>query len=513
MSNNDNDDNEETKHDLTRVEDLSEFLHQDDPETDAIFAQNDSEDDEDESSEDFPPPFDMNSSIDDLEEDDSLQEGFDEESSEESEFENEDESEEDFDNSFEEEENESFMSNESEDEGFPDIPDSEEESFDALEDNADFSTTDDFEDEDQEETQAVEVDFDDEDSGDASFEDTESFEEESTEESEDNFDSGFEASQDTEENDFTEFSDEEAAEDTGFSDDFTNDSEEEQEEVQEDGPQEVSPLRDIEVSQQDEVNEVPDISTTPAKDRESFADVREFANNMSYGTVKVGGNPAFSILLRGIISEDSHESIIAILNEHGLLGNDEALTRTSLELGHLLIPQISEFSAVFLSGKLRKYARDIQVGLAEEIHNSKSYDNDNKGLVSKRSIFQNKDMKYKREDNEFSIYDILTSTRSSINEYEVLEHIGVVTQSAIHSIGDLSEQTIQYSDTPENADLVIGSNEIYTTLLNTLKTSAFKLGANALLSINYSMSPISDDGETKYNLICTADAVVLQRGS
>lgn len=511
MSNNDNDDNEETKHDLTRVEDLSEFLHQDDPETDAIFAQNDSEQDEEESSEDFPPPFDMNSSIDELEEDDTLQDGFDEESSDESEFENndEDESEEDFDNTFEEEENESFASNESEDEGFPEIPDSEEESFDSLEENTDFNTADDFENEDQEETQAVEVDFDDEDSGDASFEDTESFEEESIEESQDNFDSGFEALQDTEENDFTEFSDEEAAENTGFSEDFSNDSEE----VQEDDPQEVSPLRDIEVSQQDEVNEVPDISTTPAKDRESFADVREFANNMSYGTVKVGGNPAFSILLRGIISEDSHESIIAILNEHGLLGNDEALTRTSLELGHLLIPQISEFSAVFLSGKLRKYARDIQVGLAEEIHNSKSYDNDNKGLVSKRSIFQNKDMKYKREDNEFSIDDILTSTRSSINEYEVLEHIGVITQSAIHSIGDLSEQTIQYSDTPENADLEIGSNEIYTTLLNTLKNSAFKLGANALLSINYSMSPISDDGETKYNLICTADAVVLQRGS
>jgi len=502
---NDNGNDEETKADLTRVEDLSEFLHQEDPEMDAIFAESDEEEEHDE----LPPPFDMNASLDDLEDDesDSFSDSSDDTDEEDNEFDNsfddltESELPDDQENTFATDDENDFQSDfEEETEVAIDYSDDETESedetlyADGFDEQEDFSTEDNFSSSDtlddqdnflNDESEEVPSDMpelpgDDETSAELvsefSEEDSDAFESELEEEVDNSFEEP--------ENEFNEETETETIEN-----DF------------------IQPLEE-QLSEFD--NSLEEISPPPSAPRETFAEVANFANNMSYGTVKVGGNPAFSLLLRGIISEGSHDSILATLNEHGLVGEDENMIKTSLDVGHLLIPQISEYSAVYLAGKLRKYARDVQVGLAEEIHNSKSYDNDSKGLVTKRSIFQNKDLSFKRSESDFNPEDIMTTTQSKFSDAEVSQHLGIISSSGVYELSDLNEQTLEYEDELENSTLEIGSTEIYNLLLKKLKHSAFKIGANAIIGVNYTLTPIQEGELTKYNVICTGDAVITQ---
>lgn len=514
---NNNGNDEETKHDLTRVEDLSEFLHQDDPEADAIFAESAGADEDDS---ELPPPFEFNTSIDDLDDADSSDLSDSEESyemSDQDDFSDSDDeltqdSEDGFENDLEGDYQEEFQ-----DDGQEGLQDDLEDNF---EENSDDNYNDNLED-----------NF--EDNFENNFEDN--FEDDFENNSEDDSTQGSEDTleDDSEDNDeeFDEESDVESFHED-FNEDFNENFDENSEEYLEDDKQgnnqgdftqsnsqlTESPIPHIpdqhdmpEIGDEQSSLETSHIQTTPPQQRETFDEVRNFANNMSYGTVKVGGNPAFTLLLKDIIGEDYHESILAILNEHGLVGDDEKMIRTSLEIGHLLVPQISEYSAIYLAGKLRKYARDVQVGLAEEIHDSKSYEKDTRGLVSKRSIFQNKDLQFKRNESEFDPESMESTTQSKFQHREIVDHLGIVTCSGIYELDELSEQTLEYEDEMDNSQLSIGSTEIYNILLAQLKKKAFKLGANALIGVNYTMTAINQEEATSYNIICTGDAVIISQ--
>lgn len=247
--------------------------------------------------------------------------------------------------------------------------------------------------------------------------------------------------------------------------------------------------------------------------RENFKEVQDFGNAISYGKVQSGGNPAFSVMLKGIDTQD-FDSILSILNEHGLIGQNEGIIKQSLELGVLLIAQISEFSAIFLANKLKQYSTDISIGLSEQIHKSKSYDKDNKGLVTKKSIFQNKDKKYIRENNRFKLEDIIVTKNGQIPNTIINEHFGVIALSKVVSFADLTRQDLSYSNDLKDAKLEIHSLAIYDDLIKELSISAFEKGANAILSVTHSLSSLAEKdehGEVQYQIICSGDAVVVDK--
>ncbi len=444
------------KEDLTRIEDLSEFLHQEDPETDSLF-------------DDEPPPIEtIGAQLANLDDLDNLEE---------------DEESEDFNN--------------------------------FQEFNPNLEVDNDNEVEDQEDDNFPGLPVEDEDDGFPEFESEEIGEVEQLEENEDNFpdfateetdDEDYESEE--EQDDFPVFEEEESD-----NTDFTlqgDDLETEDLEEEFDAAQDLIQPIDDEIIFEESQEQISDNSP-----REDFKDIKDFAKNISYGNVQVGGNPAFSILLKDLLSEDVHDSILAILNEHGLVGENEALFKQSMNLGNLLIAQISEYSAVYLASKLRKYCADIQVGLSEDIHPSRSYEIDNKGLVTKRSIFQNKDKKYKKAEHKFSIEDLLISKQHQISGTIIVEHIGVITTTRLVSLGDLTEQTAQLEASGELSDLKISSTEIYELMIKTLKEQAFEKGANAILSVSHTLNPVlnhqEEDGDLLYQLQCSGDAVIIEK--
>jgi hypothetical protein len=125
---------------------------------------------------------------------------------------------------------------------------------------------------------------------------------------------------------------------------------------------------------------------------EKFEDVKTFAQNFSYGKASLGGgNPPYTIIARNIKYQDDAENILDILSEFGLINDQNRKdTEKAMEFGALIIPQISEYTAIVIAHKLRRFDLDLQVGLSDEVHPSKSGVENPRGLLKKDSLKQNR---------------------------------------------------------------------------------------------------------------------------
>jgi uncharacterized protein YbjQ (UPF0145 family) len=448
----DNDDWSE-KTDMTRIEDLSDFLHEEDPEVDEKLEKSEEENNS------FKEVEDNN---DFLSQDDDETENDNNELADDSSFGNSDE--------FEEETQPNF-----------EIP----EEFSQGDHQDETDDQDDFE---QSEDVNESSEFD-------SFSDNE---EDSEENSEDNLENDSE---------------------TEFNSDFSL-SEEEDDTIENSVTLETPELpdtSDVEAQSLDEnINEfiqpletpnlpIESVNTTH-KTQENFQELREYGNAISYGNVTTGGNPPFSIILRNIIYKEDAEDIFSILKEFGVVTTEtEHTTRQGLDSGSLLISQISEYSAIFLAHKFRRFNLDIRIGLSEQLHHSKSYEGNGKGLVTKDNIHQNINEEVLVKHKISDVKDVILVTTTNLNDFDVHRYIEVITSHTLISheqLEDIDAEVVSYHTS---------INHIYQELATELKSQAYKRGANAVTGINYSLSPLpieKDSTKQLYKVTCFGNAVL-----
>ena len=275
----------------------------------------------------------------------------------------------------------------------------------------------------------------------------------------------------------------------------------------------------------EEVLTVPTSSTQPPppiSPPETFKDIRQFAHNISYGQVTRAGNPPFTLLIRDISYTDDIEDIKIILTEYGLYTDEnKQLVDKSLSNGSLILPQLSEFSAIFLANKLRRFSGDIQLGLSEEIHPSKGVNKQFKGLISKENLLRNTHAGKNLQREQFSINSILLTTTPTIHGQEIRDYLGITTadiivpekffkNDGIHS----SNTTSEVHDILEN--FTIGSSSFYHELIEKIKLQAYELGANGVVGVTYIVTPLiqlenSEKTATNYKIIATGSAVFIQQ--
>jgi uncharacterized protein YbjQ (UPF0145 family) len=294
-----------------------------------------------------------------------------------------------------------------------------------------------------------------------------------------------------------------------------------------------------------DTNEAEDISPSYStmseissnfQEPEKFEEVKTFAHTFSYGQVSVGGNPPFSIIVRNIKYKEDAESIFSLLKEFGIV-TDKNLneTKIALDIGSLLIPQISEFAAIVLAHKFRRFDCDIEFGLSEEIHPTKAGESYNKGLSSKESIRQNKIDTFKKSSPKLDINDIFVSTTSSLEGYEIVQYLGVHSSLAIIEAEELERlkfvQSTQRTKSPvfstekDEADSMTTEEAfddyqksfdgLFIDLVDQLKQKAFKENANALLGLNYQMSQLplnsKDKKQLSFQLVCSATLALVKQ--
>lgn len=265
---------------------------------------------------------------------------------------------------------------------------------------------------------------------------------------------------------------------------------------------------------------------------EKFEDVKTFAQNFSYGKSSLkGGNPPYTIIARNIAYADDAEDLINLLTEFGLV-NEQNLkdTQKAMEFGSLIVPQISEYTAIVLAHKMRRYDLDLEVGLSDEVHPSRSGEVNPKGLLKKENLKQNRSESLKLSDIKTPIKDIIVSTTATLPGYFVEEYLGVHTVFAIVEEAELEklqfvektmrEHTELYdynsSDlTTEKAfqDYQNSFTHLYDDLALQLKQKAFAQKANALLGLSFQLSPLQfERSHTRinaYQITCSATLAVI----
>jgi uncharacterized protein YbjQ (UPF0145 family) len=260
-------------------------------------------------------------------------------------------------------------------------------------------------------------------------------------------------------------------------------------------------------------------------------EIKTFANNISYGDSTSEGNPPYSVIVKSVKYEEDAAAIIDHLIEYGLAKEqDKPNLEKSLRLGSLLIPRISEFAAIFIAHKLRAYDVEIALGLSDDIQPPKSYKSEDKGLVSKRNIFQNRVESHIFKKSSIQINDVILTTSTQLEGYQIRKYLGMATESVVIDLALFNQQGERADASPseltEQIDRVIKENTVinhpeeninsanlaivYQQLALKLRPTALKLNANAIIGINYNLLPIPDESTThgkSYHLVCTGNVV------
>lgn len=512
------------KSDLTRIEDLSEFLHEEDPEVDAQLSTGEEDSESSEFSQedtlpDLPIPEEI-SNLDDLP-DEEESEPEEDDSDATNDFGGDDTDFGEAETNFGEEES-SFGEDDSsfgeEDEGFG----SEEVNFE-QEDSS----------------------FDDQDSsfgeeGSSFGEDDSNFGEEESNFGEEESNFGEESNFEGEETDFETPPEDVQLEDNDDQEDgdsayFEEDSEEYdgddegneiEPQVLESGESEEESLPQTPVINSYEEQSQPVVSAS----RENFQDLRDFGNAITYGIVTTGGQPPYSLILRNIKYTEDAEDIKILLREHGLLNDENENTiDQGLEQGSLLISQISEYSAIYLAHKMRRFDLELRIGLSDQLHPSKSYEREGRGLVTKDNLKQNKEEHMEIETYGLEIEDIKIVTSSQIEGYSVQRYLDVISAHSVVTESDLYRHTYQDNQSEEDDIMLrnlleqfpdyeedgpvkdLGLNDVYQNLIDEMRNMAYKKEANAVLGVNFNITPIPSPVDApqmpRYKITCTGNAV------
>lgn len=325
--------------------------------------------------------------------------------------------------------------------------------------------------------------------------------------------------------------------------------------VAEEMPPQLTPVSDlVEIAEEKPV----EIEKTPLVDKpssdwqpsEDLAEIKDFAINQANLDYSSEGNPPFSIIIKNIQFYEDIDAILEILNDFKLV-NDEENLRKNLEFGQTLIPRLSEYVAILLCHKLRQVNCDLLMGLTEEIHPPKSYDSQDRGLMTKRTLVQNKKHHFQTKDLADSS-QIVASTLHQIEGHRVAKHLGVTTKTRILDSDDLQNFNIEdelinqlplddghkieslrlkrenklasrsnptslaniTASTPSRKPK-IGLDSLYKEMIEELKEKALEERANGVIGINFVISPVSLENYLtsgpQYQILCTGNLVWIER--
>jgi uncharacterized protein YbjQ (UPF0145 family) len=274
-----------------------------------------------------------------------------------------------------------------------------------------------------------------------------------------------------------------------------------------------------------ETEEIDELSTSTdepertEKTEEIFEDVKtEFENSWPMH-IPQESLPSFSVKIGNINSEQDKEDLELILQELKILTDDNReLILKSIARGEALIPRIGEYLAIYLAHKVRKFNFDLSLGLSEHIHPSK-YDDDQIAY----SAVTNKSHRLNRQDTadlrhqSLTPDDILLSTFNQIDGHRIVANQGIAVETKIVSTKNLLDESnlIQFKDSLDQV-IQVEKPELkltYQNLANQLRVQAIKQKGNAILGLNFHLTPLvsADESSQNYQITCTGNVVWLEK--
>lgn len=225
-----------------------------------------------------------------------------------------------------------------------------------------------------------------------------------------------------------------------------------------------------------------------------FQDVKDELDATIIKQVPMESYPSYSLLLQNIALEKDKREIELILKEFDLFQHEaeKNLITRSLAQGHLLLPRLSEFAAIFLANKFRLLSLQVTLSDAEELSLQSDIDLWDRGVSSPQS--------WKNSHEEGAIFPALHPSLptsfifSSLDFYPHAQidqsfhplHITKILSAAelevLHQYwGTLQENIHDQTDEKINAT----HKYFLEQLLEEMQKNAINLGANAILKLQW----------------------------
>lgn len=282
--------------------------------------------------------------------------------------------------------------------------------------------------------------------------------------------------------------------------------------------------------------------------QDDLSDLTKVQENLFHGSQAEEGNPPFSIKIENIKYIEDAEAIASILVELQIVQADEKEQLIqSLQTGRYLVSRVSEYVGILLCHKIRRFHLDYEMGLTHEINPPKSYDSDDSGLVSKKTVYRNK-KHFLQFSSELKITDIIATTLSSVPRYEVLKYGGMITAVKLvnednlkinesfenelnqkvpeHELTGLTLDRIKSANLQAVESLVpdISSFQVnyyqykkdieftYNELIEELKTKALEHELNAVVGIQFQITPVHKNSfhDMTYQITATGNLAWIQ---
>lgn len=235
---------------------------------------------------------------------------------------------------------------------------------------------------------------------------------------------------------------------------------------------------------------------------ETFEDTRRFGEALRIDEGSSECNPAFSVVARNIRFLEDSQDILTLLKEAGFPEDMMEQFKRQIDRGTLLIPRISEYAAIYLCHQLRRFRLELSMGPSDLIHPPKKGQEGERGLVSRRTLGQNYQHQFQFKGDADGARAILLSTLSQLDGHAVERYLGVASEHAF-----LTADVVE-SEASERI------HQSYDELALKLKGHALQSQANAVIGINYQLTPLPDASglaSYRYKLSCTGNLVWLNK--
>ena len=196
----------------------------------------------------------------------------------------------------------------------------------------------------------------------------------------------------------------------------------------------------------------------------------------------------FSLQISGVLKPDEREKLLDRIKEAGLDIQPIDL-ETQFEMGRVLLPQLSEFTAVWIAQSLRDSQAKILLGPSEQIFTSSMQDKRTENTPSQRPTVQIE----KTEDSLLRADHIklhTTNTLPGTSQWSVIDTITVTCT--------LRAQKVEAIQSPEFDDSL-------DALKRELKQRAYRKGATSILDFKYQLTAL--DTPSHYRLFVSGTAI------
>ena len=220
---------------------------------------------------------------------------------------------------------------------------------------------------------------------------------------------------------------------------------------------------------QTELNQ--EIELSREKKWQNFNEIKKFIDNYNGVTLELGGTPPFSLLIEYNSGSKTASKVVNFVIQNKLV--NESDREILVHNGKILIPQISEYSAIILSNMLQRFDTKITIGHAGDIYQSSITDQNTIGSPSKS---------YRKESysGEFPVNTEIALTKNNyIKNIEIARYLGFV-----HAVKVITGTT-------SDRDIDKKIEHAVEQLITELKMKATKLNACAIINFERTIKEVN----------------------